>query len=260
MPRRPDVPCAVCGELMWRGRGTLPPGRSTCRPCRAKSSRRPHRRCAWCAWPVTSRQAERYCSTVCANQANGSSRPSPSCEVCGQGYRRTYPEQRTCGLPCGVILRGHRLGPPEPRDMAYTCQFCAGSFSEPARPGNVRTTCPSQACQLRLRQTLNRQWAVAHPDRILEASARRRVRIRAGTTERVDLLAIAERDGWRCQICRRRVNAALRYPHPLSRSYDHVVPVSEHPEHTAANLRLTHLRCNVGRGNRGGGEQLALIG
>lgn len=34
MPHKPDVPCADCGKLIWRGRGCLPPGEATCRLCR----------------------------------------------------------------------------------------------------------------------------------------------------------------------------------------------------------------------------------
>lgn len=38
MPHRPDVPCAGCGELIWRGSTSLPPGEATCRSCRRKQS------------------------------------------------------------------------------------------------------------------------------------------------------------------------------------------------------------------------------
>ena len=34
MPRRPDLPCAGCGVLMWRGKGSLPEGEAKCRACR----------------------------------------------------------------------------------------------------------------------------------------------------------------------------------------------------------------------------------
>lgn len=34
MPRSPDLPCAGCGRLMWRGKGTLPEGEAKCRDCR----------------------------------------------------------------------------------------------------------------------------------------------------------------------------------------------------------------------------------
>ena len=33
--RQKDVPCAgVCGEMVWQGKGCLPPGRAMCHPCR----------------------------------------------------------------------------------------------------------------------------------------------------------------------------------------------------------------------------------
>lgn len=34
MSRKPDVPCADCGKLMWKGRGSLPAGQARCRACR----------------------------------------------------------------------------------------------------------------------------------------------------------------------------------------------------------------------------------
>lgn len=76
------------------------------------------------------------------------------------------------------------------------------------------------------------------------------------------LQEIAERDRWRCGICRRRVNPRWKWPNPKSPSLDHVIPLAdvENTEHSRRNVRLAHLGCNIARGNRGGGEQLALIG
>lgn len=36
MPRRPDMPCAHCGSLMWRGSTSRPVGEAVCQPCRRK--------------------------------------------------------------------------------------------------------------------------------------------------------------------------------------------------------------------------------
>lgn len=36
MPRRPDLPCAGCGQLLWRSSTSLPAGQARCRACRAK--------------------------------------------------------------------------------------------------------------------------------------------------------------------------------------------------------------------------------
>lgn len=35
MPRRPDLPCAGCGTLLWRSTSSLPAGQAMCRECRA---------------------------------------------------------------------------------------------------------------------------------------------------------------------------------------------------------------------------------
>lgn len=42
----------------------------------------------------------------------------------------------------------------------------------------------------------------------------------------------------------------LVYPNPLSASLDHVVPLAWGGEHTAANVQLAHLKCNVAKGAR----------
>ena len=52
---------------------------------------------------------------------------------------------------------------------------------------------------------------------------------------------VAERDGWRCAICRRRVTRETW-------SLDHVVPLSKGGAHTYANVVLAHKRCNSLRG------------
>lgn len=71
---------------------------------------------------------------------------------------------------------------------------------------------------------------------------------------------ILERDRWRCGICHKVIGKTFKYPHPRSKSIDHIVPLVEGGDDTAANKRAAHLVCNTGRCNRGGGEQLAMIG
>lgn len=48
-----------------------------------------------------------------------------------------------------------------------------------------------------------------------------------------------------CGICGKPVDFSLKYPHPLSPSIDHIIPVDKggHPS-DLANLQLAHRTCN----------------
>lgn len=61
---------------------------------------------------------------------------------------------------------------------------------------------------------------------------------------------IGERDNWTCRICRKPVDRSVRYPDSRSASLDHIIPVSRGGKHTFENLRISHLGCNIVRGNR----------
>lgn len=78
--------------------------------------------------------------------------------------------------------------------------------------------------------------------------------------EPVDRDKVGDRDRWVCGICGGKVDRTLAYPDPRSASLDHIEPISQDGAHTYANSRIAHLDCNVRRSNRGGAEQLALIG
>lgn len=48
-----------------------------------------------------------------------------------------------------------------------------------------------------------------------------------------------------CALCGKPVDKTLKWPHPLSKSVDHIIPVSKggHPS-DIQNLQLAHLCCN----------------
>jgi hypothetical protein len=89
---------------------------------------------------------------------------------------------------------------------------------------------------------------------------RKRARHYGVEYESVDARRVYARDKWRCGLCREKVDKSLKYPHPMSASLDHVVPMSKGGGHTYANSQCAHWKCNVDKGNRGHGEQLALVG
>lgn len=91
MPRRPDLPCARCGKLLWRGSTSLPEGQATCRACRNVQRETP-RPCAHCgAAFAPASVAQVVCSESCrsarmregASILSGLSKQPGPCDDCG---------------------------------------------------------------------------------------------------------------------------------------------------------------------------------
>ncbi len=161
-------------------------------------------------------------------------------------------EQRYCSVQCGqlgrranpeLVVRNPdrplcRVAPQADR----TCAKCGAAFS----PVGRQVFCSPQ-CRNRSRNEDRRNY-------------RRRARHYGVAYEPVSKKRVFERDRWRCGICRRKVNPRLRYPHDMSASLDHVVPMSLGGGHLYVNVQCAHLKCNVDKGAEGVGDQLALVG
>ncbi len=54
-----------------------------------------------------------------------------------------------------------------------------------------------------------------------------------------------------CAICGQPVDMSLRYPHPLARCVDHIVPIARggHPS-DLSNLQLAHWTCNRAKADK----------
>jgi 5-methylcytosine-specific restriction endonuclease McrA len=70
---------------------------------------------------------------------------------------------------------------------------------------------------------------------------------------------LGTRESWRCHLCTKRVDPRLKSPHPMSATFDHLIPVAEDGSDAPENLRLAHRTCNSRRGT-GGVVQLLLVG
>lgn len=80
---------------------------------------------------------------------------------------------------------------------------------------------------------------------------RRKVRLEnQGPHEKFLDIEIFERDGWKCQLCGKRVDKTLVHPNPFSASLDHVRPIARGGGHTRVNCQLAHLRCNLSKNAR----------
>lgn len=56
--------------------------------------------------------------------------------------------------------------------------------------------------------------------------------------------AVAERDGWICQLCHEPIDPALRRPDPMALHVDHVEQLADGGSDAPSNLRATHELCH----------------
>ena len=206
--------CA-CGEPLPARTGRGGPRRHclSCRPRRAYAPR---------PQPHPSRSAE--CAGGCSKRlhVSHSSRPSPKCQACrSQGRER----------PCPV---------------------CELLFKAVRRPDGEWTRTCSRSCAGRLRGQANRTPEVLATRRASRRARdqRRRDRLAAATVEVVDPRSVFERDDWTCYLCRRPVDPSLSGRHRLGATLDHIVPLVAGGEHSYANVRTAHQRCNSAKGAR----------
>lgn len=92
------------------------------------------------------------------------------------------------------------------------------------------------------------KWRLANPDTKREAIRKYRARKHAATIGVVDLAALWDAQAGRCPLCLEQIDLGLKAPDPMSKSVDHIVPLSKGGTHEQSNLQWTHLVCNIKKG------------
>lgn len=190
-------------------------------------------------------------------------RYSITCAWCGTSHETPRRDGRFCSRDCYGAMRGYEAGTnvcripighparipdkakwPSCRVFFTVCAICGRMFATPY----TVMTCGQQCAQ------------VKHREDRRELKHRRRAREREAFVEPVSRLRIFERDRWRCHLCGKAVRKTAVVPHPLAPTIDHVIPLADGGSHEPANVRTAHFICNSLKGDRGGNEQLMLIG
>lgn len=253
-----------------------------------------HSICAFCNEPFRATTSRKTCSDECQHKLRWNNRRSSQkeltkdCKVCKCPFATADARQMYCSSECKrqvhrdrearrrIILRGHT-----------DCRICGDRFLATDRRVKV---CSSPRCrreQRRQRDTLLRASRQRHEVCVVcdEVFVKRNTSITCSkecsrkrwvsfgyTTHRkrakyfgveyepISRLKVCERDKWRCGICGKKVDKRLKWPHSMSATIDHIVPVYEGGGHIYVNVQCAHALCNIRKGRRGGGEQLALIG
>lgn len=128
----------------------------------------------------------------------------------------------------------------------FICKEC-GELHQPEF-GDTTTVFCSDTCRKRNGRRVKHQGAWTY---------RRYKREKEG--ERFKVKEIYDRDRWLCGICHKKVNSRLKFPHPMSPSLDHIIPIALGGSHTKKNVQLAHLSCNVDAGI-GGVKQFKMFG
>lgn len=102
-----------------------------------------------------------------------------------------------------------------------------------------------------------------------QGRSRRRAREKQAFVENVSPKYIFKRDNYRCKLklsatCNGKTDPRRAVPHPRAPTVDHIIPLGVGVEndgwHSNANSWTACFQCNCIKSDRGGGEQLALIG
>lgn len=254
--------CAVCAEPMHWGTKSLPQGQARCLTCRRTAPSHPRRR----GLPAT----QTYTCQVCSiewSRPTVKGRVPKLCPSCREKWRNRWTLSGTCPV-C------HRLGI---RNGGRYCSRRCASDDRRTRGPLVLYIDPPSLCVVPPRHPSRRPlqsvpsrrfyaglclWCgeaftiVDSPEarycstRCLKKAGKTRHGHRFRVLPSVRL-AIYERDRWTCQLCSLPVDPTLHGSHRWAATLDHVVCQAWTliPDHSSANLRLTHRMCNSIRGD-----------
>lgn len=214
--------------------------------------------CQHCGKLFTPKQPDRtiYCSRACAYEHRSvlrqeriermlhaalERRKARVCEECGQPV--VAPNAKFCIACRPVINRRRSIESAQRRDKRdrspRRCPECGTEFTPIY--GNKRRVFCSVYCLKR------------HYKRI--ARKQRKARKLDVTVGRVNPIEIFERDGWRCQLCGRKLNPKARGTlSALAPELDHIFPLSKGGSHTEDNVQCACRQCNHSKGDNERGQ------
>jgi 5-methylcytosine-specific restriction endonuclease McrA len=199
-------------------------------------------KCQFCGRPFEAKRiSKRFCSRSCvARIYSATHKPGEFRKAYSAAYRATHAEELR--QSDASYRENHR------EELAAKSRAYSAAHAEEIS-GRWRAHYATHAEEIR-RTAAN--YRETHAEERRSARHRRRARLMGGEREAFALQEIYARDEWTCQLCREPVDPSLGYPSPMMRSLDHVVRLADGGGHTRANVRLTHLVCNLRRTTRGG--------
>lgn len=185
----------------------------------------------------------------------GTYKPKPKqiwhCPECGDVVPTTR-TAATCSDLCSDVRyfrrymeASARLSEAKHGPITYgTCNQCGHLFLTRERLLSQRRYCSKGCARKNNRREREHRLRAARP---------------ADRREWISIRIVGERDGWRCHICKKKINPNTKTL-ALMPSLDHLNPLStEEGTHALDNLSIAHHRCNTIRGAGRLPAQLRLI-
>lgn len=184
-----------------------------------------------------------FCSIECKRAHAPKPAPPPPRRCAGCGGDLPAGARKWCSKGCAPKTV---YAPRPPRTISRACTVCAKPFTYVTTTRGLGRTVCGDAC-LRIRD-------MAHKKR---GEVRRRARTKERLIETVIPQKVFERDGWRCQECRRPTPKKLRGTiAPNAPELDHIVPLAAGGEHSYRNTRCLCRACNAAKSDGPGGQML----
>jgi hypothetical protein len=174
---------------------------------------------------------KKYCCAECQRNAYSDRRwKEMICEECGTAYRtQNGNTSKYCSLACFGKADSRRRKAERP---AHHCKKCGKVFFREKRAEGSYVYCSRKCAGNGVigKAKTPRNWRAGN--------YRKRARINGVPYEAVDISAVFERDGWRCQICGKatpKENRGTRRSN--APEIDHRVPMSKGGGHTYDNVQ-----------------------
>ncbi|MBY4212896.1 HNH endonuclease [Rhodococcus fascians] len=182
------------------------------------------------------------------------SRQVKNCKLCDKVFEAMSARASFCSRECTYKNRRALIKQDTAKRLnlvreGRTCAFCSGpiAFDALITARHCSGTCSSKAWAKnnpeRMQELFDR-YKIEHKDRMRgywEARRCRKFGIRAGKIVAAEVYA---RDNYTCWICEEHVDMDLKFPDKMSKSLDHVIPLSKNGWHAMDNVALAHFGCN----------------
>lgn len=214
---------------------------SHCRECYEDLRCVPYSICRFCKKSYTPKARDRstFCSRSCffaekkrlasMRMRATSRRFICFCSRCGCQFWSRCSSKKRC-RNCKNLGRGFSTWCDKPIYvwLAKKCAFCDCIIDQ-----KIQKQKPPSTCSPRCRRLLRREIEDRYDD---------------GSPYIPQM--IFERDNWICGFCRFPIDANYRFPHDLSATIDHIIPLSLGGPHLPNNVRAAHHYCNSVNGDK----------